>query len=323
MSLDVLSDVLAAVRLRGAVFYWVEATAPWVALTPPAHEGARALMPGIDHIMEFHVLAEGECWVSLADGKPERADPGDVILFPQGDMQCFRSAPDLPVPPPSKAPANQLPSLPFQVHFGADGPPDTRFVCGFLGCDARPFNPLIEALPRMLRVPSRDGPMHDLVRLAVAETANPRPGGEVLRARLAEMMFVEAVRTYVTQLPDGAGGWLGGLADPQVGRALSLLHARPGDPWTLETLAREAGLSRTVLHERFSLRLGQPPMHYLAQWRMQVAAGMLAQGTEKIVSIALAVGYESEAAFSRAFKRLVGRSPAAWRRDRGLAVAAE
>jgi AraC-like DNA-binding protein len=320
MTIDVLSDVLAAVRLRGAVFYWVDATAPWVALVPPARAGAAAVMPGSDHVMEFHVLAEGDCWVGLADGEPERADPGDVIVFPQGDMHCFRSAPDLPAPPPSRPP-DRRPTLPFQVHFGGNGPPDAHFVCGFLGCDTKPFNPLLEALPRMLRIPSAGSPLDELVRLAVAETANPRPGGQALRARLAEMMFVEVVRRHLSRLPEGAIGWLGGLADPLVGRALGLLHARPAEPWTLEQLAREAGASRTLLHERFTATVGQPPMQYLARWRMQRAAGMLAESREKVVSIALECGYESEAAFNRAFKRLVGQSPGAWRRARGAGTA--
>ncbi|MBM3522326.1 MAG: AraC family transcriptional regulator [Alphaproteobacteria bacterium] len=314
MSADVLSDVLQAVRLRGAVFYWVEATAPWIATAPRAEVVAATVMPGADHVMEFHVVAEGECWAGLADGQPEQVAPGDVIIFPQGDAHVFRSARDTPIPDSGPNPSGN--SLPFVVKLGGRGTPNARFVCGFLGCDARPFNPLLQALPRMLRVPSKDGPLADLVRLAVKETAEPRPGGEALRARLAEMMFVEAVRRHLASLPASQGGWLGGLRDPHVGRVLSLLHARPSHPWTLDELARESGLSRTPLHERFSALVGQPPMQYLAQWRIQLAASQLAGGNEKVAAIALGVGYESEAAFNRAFKRLVGMPPAAWRRSR-------
>ncbi|MBX9702392.1 MAG: AraC family transcriptional regulator, partial [Acetobacteraceae bacterium] len=316
MSLDVLSDVLQAVRLRGAVFYWVDATPPWVATAPAAQEIAAMVMPGCEHVMMFHVLSEGECWARLPGGMPERVRGGEVVLFPQGDEHSMASAPNLPEPAPD-LPEHGPGGPPFTLHHGGAGEPTARFVCGFFGCDARPFNPLLEALPRLLRVPSAGGPLADLIRLAVSETATPRPGGEALRAHLAEMMFVEAVRGHIADLPEGSAGWLGGLRDPHVGRALAALHGRPAEPWTLETLAREAGLSRTPLHERFAALVGQPPMHYLARWRMQLAAGRLAQGGDKVASVALEVGYESEAAFNRAFKRMVGVPPATWRRERG------
>ncbi|MCR0981319.1 AraC family transcriptional regulator [Roseomonas populi] len=313
MGHDILSDVLQAVRLKGAVFYLVEAAEPWVVMAPPSREVAAAVMPGCDHVMEFHVFFEGECWGGPLGGGQERIGPGEVVLFPRGEAHLFRSDPGLSPPPPTMP---QEGALPIRLRYGGTGPPSARFVCGFLGCDARPFNPLIEALPRMLRIPAREGPMGELIRLAVAETAVPRAGGEALRARLAEMMFVEAVRTHLAALPEGSGGWLGGLRDPQVGRALGLLHGRPAHPWTLDDLAREAGLSRTALHERFAALVGRPPMQYLTHWRMQLAATRLAQGGDKVVSIAVEVGYESEAAFNRAFKRLVGMPPAAWRRER-------
>lgn len=315
MTADVLSNVLDAVRLQGAVFYWVEAAAPWAAASPPAREIAAAVMPGADHVMEFHLLVEGECWAGLAGEPPERAEAGDVIVFPQGDAHVFRSARDLPPPPPG-FPPGERPSLPIVMRHGTGQQATGRFVCGYLSCDARPFNPLIEALPRMLRVPSADGPLGELIRLAVNETASPRPGGEALRARLAEMMFVEAVRRHLARLPEGTTGWLGGLRDPHVGRTLALMHAQPARHWTLEDLAREAGLSRTVLHERFTALVGHPPMQYLARWRMQAAAALLARGGSKVAAIALEVGYDSESAFNRAFKRLVGVPPAAWRRGR-------
>jgi AraC-like DNA-binding protein len=205
------------------------------------------------------------------------------------------------------------------LRFG-DGAPDARFICGYLGCDARPFSPLLAALPRMLRVPAKQGgdPAGEFMRIAAAETDRARWGSAAIRARLAETLFVAAVRRYLDALPEGATGWLGGLRNPHVGRALALLHARPAHPWTLEALAREVGLSRTVLHERFAALIGQPPMHYLTLWRMQLAASRLAHGNEKIAFIALEVGYKSEAAFSRAFKRLVGSPPASWRRQRAL-----
>lgn len=313
---DVLSDVLDAVRLQGAVFYMIEAADPWVALSPPAQEVAR-LMPGCGHIMEFHLLLEGQVWASLVDGPPELATAGDVLIYPQGDAHAFRSAPDMPLPPPFRKPTDAS-SLPVMVRLGT-GAPNVRFICGYLGCDARPFNPLLEALPRMMRVPPKpmNDPIGDFMRIAAVETEKARWGSVALRTRMAEMLFVAAVRRHLEALPAGVPGWFGGLRDAQVGRALALLHARPAHPWTLESLAREVGQSRTVLHERFTALVGKPPMSYLALWRMQVAASRLTRSAEKVSSVALAVGYESEAAFNRAFKRLVGMPPAAWRRERG------
>jgi len=200
----------------------------------------------------------------------------------------------------------------------------THLVCGFLGCDVRPFNPLIGALPRVLHVRDRtgvkEGWLSQFIQVALAESRAKRSGGESVLARMSELMFVEAVRRHLESLPEAHTGWLAGLRDPQIGRALALLHARPGFGWTLPGLAREVGLSRSALAERFTHLIGQPPMQYLASWRMQVAAGLLARGT-KVASVALEVGYDSEAAFSRAFKKLVGRSPAAWRGDQGPARA--
>jgi AraC-like DNA-binding protein len=205
------------------------------------------------------------------------------------------------------------------------GPDRATVVCGFLGLDARPFNPLIAALPRVLHLPATtlsEAPwVATFLRSAVAESNVKRPGGEAVLERMSEMLFVEALRRYVDSLTDRETGWLAGMRDPTVGRALSLLHQRPAENWTLEQLSTEAGLSRSSLHDRFVHFIGQPPMQYLANWRMQLAARKLLDTESKVVDVALDVGYESEAAFSRAFKRVVGQSPAAWRRARTRASA--
>jgi transcriptional regulator GlxA family with amidase domain len=154
------------------------------------------------------------------------------------------------------------------------------------------------------------------LRAVVAESNQRRPGGEAVLERMSEMLFVEVLRRHVDSLPAEQTGWLAGMRDPAVGRVLSLLHERPADPWTLERLGEEAGMSRSSLHERFAHFIGQPPMQYLARWRMQLAAGLLRDTSRKVAEVALAVGYESEAAFSRAFKREVGLSPGAWRREK-------
>ena len=193
-------------------------------------------------------------------------------------------------------------------------------VCGFLGLDARPFNPLLAALPRVLHLPGRvlgaDSWVTTFLRMAAAESNLKRPGGEAVVERMSEMLFVEVLRRYVDSLPADQTGWLAGMRDPVVGRALSLLHQRPADGWTLEQLGREAGVSRSSLHERFVHFIGQPPMQYLTNWRMQLAACRLRDTEAKVVDVALDVGYESEAAFSRAFKRVVGVAPGTWRRER-------
>jgi AraC-like DNA-binding protein len=217
--------------------------------------------------------------------------------------------------------------LPFTLHYDAaevraeivpDERSETTLVCGFLGCDLRPFNPLIATLPRLLHLRKTEN--HDLtaqfMRQAVAESKNKRPGGEAMLERMSEMMFVDAIRRYVDTLPEDSRGWLAGLRDRFVGRALALMHDAPATEWTVDELGRRVGLSRSALHERFAEIIGQPPMQYLANWRMQVAAALLRDTNATVASVALDVGYDSEAAFVRAFKRVVGTPPATWRRQK-------
>jgi AraC-like DNA-binding protein len=330
MSGDVLSDLLRAVRLRGAVFYYIEGVDPWVAETPPAQQIISAIMPGADAMMEFHCLARGSCWAGIAGEPPARLREGDVILFPHGDHHIISSAPGLRGRQEDIAFffAPRPPQLPFVMSLGAPGVTTARLdgggreratiVCGFLAFDARPFNPLLASLPRTLHMPGlaagRESWIGHLLDNAVDESNRRRPGGEAVLERMSEMMFVEVLRRYLDGLPPGQTGWLAGMRDPGVGRALSLLHERPAREWTLERLGKECGLSRSVLHERFVQFIGVPPMQYLVQWRMQLAAGRLRDSDAKVLDIALDVGYESEAAFSRAFKRIAGVTPGAWRK---------
>jgi AraC-like DNA-binding protein len=197
-------------------------------------------------------------------------------------------------------------------------------VCGFLGCDARPFNPLLATLPRLLHLPASAGSAWgaQFAQLAAAESAGGRPGGEALLERMSEMMFVDALRRHLDSLPEQSTGWLAGLRDRFVGRALALMHEEPAADWSIDELGNQVGLSRSALHERFVALVGVPPMQYLAQWRMQLASRMLRESQSSVLSIALRIGYDSEAAFGRAFKRLVGMPPAAWRRKQGQGVAA-
>ncbi len=322
MTIDPLSDVLRAVRLRGAVFFTVEGTAPWVAEAPAACTVGPHIMPGVEHVIEYHVIARGSCWAGLLDQPPIELVEGDVLLFPQGDPHVMSSAPGMRKPPGPEYYRTEYHELPISISTGARGDARTELVCGFLGCDARPFNPLLATLPRLLRVPRQVAPgalLDQLVRLAVSESATRNPGSQSVLARLSELLFIEVVRRYVTTLPPEQTGWLSGLRDEHVGRALATLHERPGQAWSLDDLAKEAGLSRSMLAERFAHYVGVPPMKYLAQWRMQLAASLLTGSTMGIAEIAERVGYGSEAALSRAFKRLVGVAPSAWRRGQRAA----
>jgi AraC-like DNA-binding protein len=329
MSGDTLSDLLRAIRLRGALFFYIKGAAPWVAEAPCSSEIIPAILPGVEHMMEFHGIASGSCWAAIVGEKPIRLNQGDIVLFPQGDAHVVSSAPGLRAQSVDTAIffAPRPPQLPFSLRMteggttallDGGGHEETTVACGFLGCDAKPFNPLLASLPRVVHMPgvaADGGPwIADFLRSVVEESNRKRPGGEAVLERMSEMLFVEVLRRYVDALPAGQTGWLAGMRDPAVGRALALMHEKPAEPWTLDQLGEAAALSRSTLHERFIHFIGQPPMQYLAQWRMQLAAGWLRDTDAKVIDVALEVGYENEAAFARAFKRTVGESPAAWRR---------
>jgi AraC-like DNA-binding protein len=317
--MDALSDVLRAVRLTGAVFFDIHASEPWVAETPPGRSIVGAIFPDAEHLICYHVITRGSCWVSVADEQPMQLSAGDIIVFPHGDTHVLSSAPGMRSPPNLslyRAPTDG--QLPFAISMGDASADPAHFVCGFLGCDARPYNPLLSALPRVIRVSDQAGGTLDAyVRFAMAESKQPRIGGESVLSRLSELMFVDVVRRYLETLPADRTGWLAGLRDPFIGRALAALHRNPARAWTLHSLAREVGLSRSVLAERFTQFVGRPPMQYLTNWRMQLAANYLLSGVDNVAVIANRVGYESEAAFSRAFKKTVGSPPSLWRKDRG------
>ena len=321
MNGDTLSDVLNAVRLKGAVFFDVEASAPWVAEALPARRIASAILPESEHVMEYHVITSGGCWASLIGHEipPVWLEAGDVVAFPQGDAHIMSSAPGMrgdPGPDASILPGEGA-QLPVLMNLDGGGEDRVHLVCGFLGCDSRPFNPLLEALPPILHIKSSGSAhsswLNEFTRFAVMEANEKRMGGSGILSKLGELMFAELVRRYVESLPDDSRGWLGGLRDRAVGRALNLMHAEPRRDWTLMDFAKEAGLSRSAFAERFSGFVGMPPMQYLQKWRLQIAASRLLGSGASIGTVAADVGYESEAAFSRAFKRVIGQAPAEWR----------
>jgi AraC-like DNA-binding protein len=274
------------------------------------------VVPGAEHVLEYHLVTQGSCWGGIVGEEPALLQEGDIIVFPQGHAHTMSSSPGMRGTVPMKAFRRPTGTqLPFSLREGNAGGPRTQLVCGFLGCDARPFNPLLATLPRVMRVSTREGGgwLESLARLAVAESAGGRTGGECVLARASELMFVEVVRRYLGSLPPEQTGWLAGLKDPFVGRALAELHDRPAEPWTVESLAKEAALSRSALAERFTHLIGEAPMQYLTRWRMQLAATLLRTRNVSVFEAAMEVGYASEAAFSRAFKKVVGVPPAAWR----------
>ena len=313
---DVLSDVLRVIRLTGAVYFDFDLSAPWVAEAPPSREIAATVMPGCGRVIEYHLIASGACWGHAVGQEPMRLAEGDLIIFPQGDAHVLSSAPGMRAAPDMAAFARQSTPMPYVYELGGGGE-RARVICGFLGCDERPFNPLLASLPPVvhLATPRSTGWIATLLSVAVTESGSERAGRENVLARLSELMFVEMIRRYLESLPPAQTGWLAGLRDPIVGQALAAMHGEPAKGWTVEELARHVGLSRSVFAERFTGMVGEPPMQYLALWRMQLASRLLIEGGS-VAEVAGAVGYESEAAFSRAFKKLVGAAPATWRRAR-------
>lgn len=336
---DVLSDTLRVVRLAGALFLNARIWGPWAITSPPAADLARYLGLPTDCVALFHVLVEGDCWVSLEGYGSARLQAGDVIIFPRADQHMLGSALSLrPQPMATLMPPGPLEGI-AQIEAGRAGQA-TRFVCGFLHCDQR-FNPLLGALPGLLLVrthrpddqvappasaqqrtvepaanilPIEAGDwLTVMLRRAVEEAETLRPGHAVMLGRLTEILFVEVLRRYMQQLPSAQRGWLASVRDPVVGQTLRLLHAHPEHAWTVEDLASAVAVSRSTLADRFTLLVGEPPMRYLAAWRIQLAQSLLRQSPASVAEVALRVGYESEAAFNRAFKRHVGQPPAAWR----------
>jgi AraC-like DNA-binding protein len=318
--MDVLSDVLKSVSLDGALFLNAEFTAPWCIRGRYGRTSVRERLAGVEHVILFHFVLDGRCNVRLADSsKTIDVAAGDLVLFARDDRHVMGS--DLHLAPiesdtffADRHDGREL----VNINHGGGGTA-TRLVCGYLAASRGLCRPLIESLPRVVRIPVVHGPdpnlLHDLVRAGVRESSASRPGRESALAKLAELVFVEALRRYVEELPAEGTGWLAGLRDEHVGRAIALFHGDPERAWTVDTLAIEVGLSRSALAERFVNLIGVPPIQYLARWRLALASRALGVGKDAISRVAERAGYASEASFSRAFKREFGVPPAAWRRS--------
>ena len=326
--IDPLSDVLKTVKLSGALFFLVDATSPWCVDVPVVTAFADIILPRARHVISYHVVLAGRGLASVPGERPVGIETGDVIVFPHGDPYVMASGAGVSPELDSEQTLAffkdlAVGRLPFVIPEGGGAPPKAQFICGFLGCDLGPYNPVLSSLPRLLHVRRPESAEPDLldglIDMTVAEARANRLGAQSIRLGLSELMFVEVLRRHLTAASVDRPNWLTGLRDPIVGRALAQIHASPSARWTLEKLAREAGTSRSVLAERFSTAVGLSPIRYLAMWRLQIAARLLSDSDDKICTIAEAVGFSSEAAFSRAFKKAIGQSPFDWRKAaRGL-----
>lgn len=312
---DVLSDILRVFRVTGAALLRADFNAPWGCDNPPASAVARLLHPQATRVIIFHIVAEGSCWVEV-DGE-ERCvlNEGDIVGFPHGHGHRMGSGEIERVPIESLFPPPPWTRLPVLTHGGTGAL--TRVVCIYLHCDLFLFEPFLASLPTVLVIRRDRGVAAQWfdanVRFLVSEAVTSRPGASCMMARLTELLFIEMLRRYMAELREGDVGWLAALKDRHLCRALTAFHTRPTEQWTVEMLAREARLSRSALVRRFGRQLSMSPIRYLATWRLHLAAQALHNGNETIAAIAEHTGYGSEEAFSRAFKRSFGASPAAWR----------
>ncbi len=318
--MDALSDVLRVARLTGGVFLHAEFFAPWCMAARVAPEHCMPALGPASHLILYHYVVEGQLRIRVGDGNGAGLvlGAGDVVLLPRNDLHLVGS--DLSLPPVAGADIIKPPKDGglFTIRHGGDGE-RTRMICGYLGCDDIEDNPVLSTLPALLKLDAEQGGAAEWIRstfqYAADEVARGRPGSETVLAKLSELLFVEAVRRYAETLPKGQTGWLAGLRDPYVARALALLHRDVTRDWNVDELSRQVGLSRSALAERFLQLIGMPLMHYLANWRMQLASQKLRDTSASLAQIADSVGYSSEAALSRAFKKAFGIAPAAWRRS--------
>jgi AraC-like DNA-binding protein len=316
--MDALSDLLRVVRFSGGIFLESNFRDPWCIRAQMLAEDCGPGVPGEAGLVAFHYVLEGTMQVRLANEEPREAGPGRIIVLSHNDPHLLGS--DVTLPPVDGRPLMRKAGEHELARIDAGTGPEirNRFVCGFLATPIR-NHPLLVALPSLLVADLNGSPSAEWAgtsfRYAAREHAARRPGSPEMVARLSEMLFVEAVRGFIESLPPDATGWLAALRDPFLSRALGVLHQRPAYAWSADDLAKEANLSRSAFAERFTATIGLPPMSYLTRWRMLLASRRLRESADTIAQIAEAVGYESEATFSRAFRREMGVAPGTWRRN--------
>lgn len=314
---DALSDMLDSMHLAGTVLFRAAFREPWSIMTPDSCHLAQALPFRTEHIIPFHVMASGGCWIEMPDSKPIWLSEGDAVLLPYGDSHRLggRQATET-LPIAELLPASSWNDVPVVEHGGAGDV--TRIICGFVQCDELMFDPILRHLPVLLHIrpgtAAADDWLTGTIRHTALEASKSLPGSRSMLPRLTELMFVEILRKHMQELSAEEVGWFAAYNDPVAGAGLKCLHAAPFRDWSVDSLARQVGVSRTVLAERFKHFLDQPPMQYLGHWRLRLAAQNLKSNDLPLKAVAEQAGYESEAAFSRAFKRHFGLPPGDWRR---------
>ncbi len=318
--MDAFSEILSAVRLHGAVFFSAEFSAPWGFSAPASDRLADELAPDAAHLVLYHFLIQGAAVVGLADGPVIELVPGDIIIFPHGDPHHMASGRAERAPFPSYGISSKIKARDLSPLRAGGGGDTAKFVCGYMTCDPYLIGPILNGLPSVFKVnvrADRSGQwLEQSILHLVDEAASGSVGSDAMLAKLSEALFVDTLRRYVAGLPEQQLGWLAGTRDAIVGKSLGLLHRRAAHPWTIAELADEVGISRSALVERFTRYLSEPPMTYLTRWRLQLAARSLERTSRGVADIAADVGYESEAAFSRAFKREYGEPPGRYRSAR-------
>lgn len=313
---DVLSALLATVRLSGSLQFCFMPSGQWQTDAAPA---LGTLAPKASAAMPFHIVVAGECWLRM-EGRETALEAGDVVVFPFGTgHQLGAGSEGRLVLPTRDLPPKPWREIPILRYGEADS--GARLLCGYLHCDALGFAQLRQALPRLIHVRTRgdnDGDwLRATLRQMVAEVDEPRAGGVAMLPRLTELVFIEILRRAILRAEPRATGWLAALADPGLARCLSLIHDDPRRDWSLEALAAASGTSRTALADRFQAILRTSPIRYVRQWRLYLASVALTTTGQAIAALAHEAGYATEAAFSRAFSREFGTPPAAWRAAAG------
>jgi AraC-like DNA-binding protein len=314
--MDVLSEVLKVVKLQGALFYNGEFSSPWCVNASSARALARQFAPRAEHVIMFHLLTEGHAFVRLDSGEREMLTAGDLVMIPHGDPHIMGNGGSTKAVNDSEQLAEVIQQGLKLWRLGGGGEV-TRFVCGYMACDPELSKVFLSGLPPLFKVSIRNDAagrwLENSIRFSVEQADRLQAGGEAVLAKLSEVVFIETLRAYIASLPAEQTGWLAGARDSEVGKTLALMHREPSRPWTLADLAKEAGVSRSVLAERFRHYLKETPIAYLTRWRLQLGAQMLGSTNYSVSQIAGDVGYESEAAFNRAFKREFGIPPARFR----------
>ena len=315
--MDALSEVLKTVKLESAFFFNAEFAAPWSFRSPNSCKLAPYIDQSGGHVIVYHLLIEGKAYAQLGEERLA-IGPGDVVIFPHGDSHAFESGP-CGHAVDGEGELQRIFSQGLKLSRMRGGGEVARFICGFMVCEPSLSQVLLAGLPSMFKVNIRQEPsgrwLENSIRYSLPDTKASGAGAQAVLAKLSETLFIETLRRYMSLLPDGQTGWLAGARDAEVGKVLALMHRQPAAPWTIASLAHEIGISRSVLAARFRQYLGEPPVAYLTRWRLQLGAQMLSSTSYSVAQIASKVGYDSEQAFNRAFKRNFGNPPARYRNE--------